>query len=164
MKICLILPLFRPQLVWSATWPFARPTTVLCGSREPSLDWSSCLSGLTRTPRGAPAWEATSSSLWCVTKPKKPSDFLYVNILNFSWIWFPFFPPTQTHPGGCAHGGNSGRLHRSSAHPGPGRPQQNCYQRAQHHSTFCPGETKPLILLWRLAYTVTHELHVNVFV
>uniref|UniRef100_A0A671YBN1 Catenin beta-1-like n=1 Tax=Sparus aurata TaxID=8175 RepID=A0A671YBN1_SPAAU len=28
-----------------------------------------------------------------------------------------------------AYGGNCGRLHRSSAHPGPGCPQQNCNQR-----------------------------------
>lgn len=66
---CDIFSNSRPQLVSSATWLFVQPTTVLCVSRAPSPDWSNCSSGLTRTPRGAPVWEAISSSLWCVTKP-----------------------------------------------------------------------------------------------
>lgn len=62
-------PPSRPPLVSSATWLSVQPTTALCGSRAPSPAWSSYSSELTRTPSGAPAWEATSNSLWCVTMP-----------------------------------------------------------------------------------------------
>lgn len=66
-------------------------------------------------------------------------------VVVFLFCFFPFSFSSHenlNHTGGCAHGGNSGRLHRSSAHLGPRCAQQNRHQRAQHHSTFCPGEDK----------------------